>query len=73
MSRRSGSGLPASQMVSSVGVCCLGIPAERRTTKRGRFGAVKHVYPRDTMAELRAWFEAAIADRLPVGRLLYWT
>ncbi len=46
---------------------------ERRTTKRGKFGSVKHVYPRDTMAELRGWFESALAERLPHARLLYWT
>ncbi|SNS61107.1 spore photoproduct lyase [Geodermatophilus pulveris] len=45
----------------------------RRTTKRGKFGSVKHVYPRETMGELRGWFEAALADRLPQARLLYWT
>ena len=45
----------------------------RRTTKRGKFGAVKHVYPKDTMGDLRGWFETAVADRLPHGRLLYWT
>jgi spore photoproduct lyase len=45
----------------------------RRTTKRGKFGAVKHVYPRDTMAELRTWFQEEVADRLPAARLLYWT
>ncbi|MCZ2815533.1 SPL family radical SAM protein [Modestobacter sp. VKM Ac-2984] len=44
-----------------------------RTTKRGKYGAVKHVYPRDTMTELRSWFTDAIADRLPGARLLYWT
>jgi len=44
-----------------------------RTTKRGKFGAVKHVYPRETMTELRSWFQGAIADRLPAARLLYWT
>ncbi|WP_331253845.1 spore photoproduct lyase family protein [Modestobacter sp. VKM Ac-2977] len=44
-----------------------------RTTKRGKYGAVKHVYPRDTMGELRSWFTGAIADRLPAARLLYWT
>ena len=44
-----------------------------RTTKRGKFGAVKHVYPKATMTELRSWFETAIADRLPDARLLYWT
>jgi spore photoproduct lyase len=45
----------------------------RRATKRGKFGAVKHVYPRETMAELRSWFQAAVPDRLPQARLLYWT
>ncbi len=46
---------------------------EQRTTKRGKFGAVKHVYPRDTMAELRGWFERELPARLPGGRMLYWT
>ena len=46
---------------------------DRRTTKRGKFGAVKHVYPKDTMGELRTWFTAALAERLPGARLLYWT
>ncbi|WP_369135827.1 radical SAM protein [Modestobacter sp. I12A-02662] len=46
---------------------------EQRTTKRGKFGSVKHVYPRETMAGLRGWFEAALAERLPQARLLYWT
>jgi spore photoproduct lyase len=45
----------------------------RRTTKRGKFGSVKHVYPKDTMAELRTWFESEVAGRLPDARLLYWT
>jgi spore photoproduct lyase len=44
-----------------------------RTTKRGKFGSVKHVYPKETMAELRGWFTPAIAERLPEARLLYWT
>ena len=37
----------------------------RRTPKRGRFGAVKHVYPKETMAKLRSWFTDALAERLP--------
>ncbi|MBM7806489.1 spore photoproduct lyase [Geodermatophilus bullaregiensis] len=45
----------------------------RRTTKRGKFGSVKHVYPKDTMAELRGWFERELPERLPGARLLYWT
>jgi spore photoproduct lyase len=45
----------------------------RRTPKRGKFGSVKHVYPKETMAELRGWFEATLPDRLPQAQLLYWT
>jgi spore photoproduct lyase len=45
----------------------------QRTRKRGRFGAVKHVYPKDVMGELRGWFEREIDARLPSCRVLYWT
>ncbi|GAA5143400.1 spore photoproduct lyase [Nocardioides marinquilinus] len=45
----------------------------RRSVKRGRFGSSKHVYPREVMAELRAWFEAELARRMPGCRVLYWT
>ena len=45
----------------------------RRTTKRGKFGSVKHVYRKETMTELRGWFEREVAERLPQARLLYWT
>jgi spore photoproduct lyase len=44
-----------------------------RRRKHGKFGAVKYVYPNDTMAELRSWFEEEIAARLPACRVLYWT
>src|ERR1700761_8084651 len=44
-----------------------------RTRKRGKFGAVKYVYPAVTMAELRTWFHDEIAERLPSARILYWT
>ncbi len=46
---------------------------DRRRQKRGKFGAVKYVYPAPVMAELRSWFEAALAERLPQARVLYWT
>ncbi len=45
----------------------------RRTQKRGRFGSVKHVYPKDAMAELRAWFADRLGAQLPQCRVLYWT
>ncbi|GAA0794542.1 SPL family radical SAM protein [Spirilliplanes yamanashiensis] len=41
-----------------------------RTRKHGKFGAVKWVYPRDTMAELRDWFTGNLP---PSCRVLYWT
>ena len=44
-----------------------------RRTKRGKFGAIKHVYPAPVMAELRSWFESALSERLPEARVLYWT
>ncbi|WP_262286683.1 spore photoproduct lyase family protein [Micromonospora sp. MA102] len=46
---------------------------ESRRRKYGRFGAVKYVYPRETMTELRTWFERELAARVPACRLLYWT
>ena len=46
---------------------------EARTTKRGKFGSVKYVYPPATMRELRTWFTAALTEHLPTARLLYWT
>jgi spore photoproduct lyase len=44
-----------------------------RRAKRGKFGSLKHVYPAPVMTELRTWFDAALAERLPQARLLYWT
>ncbi len=44
-----------------------------RRAKRGKFGAVKHVYPAPVMRELREWFTDALSQRLPGARVLYWT
>ena len=46
---------------------------QSRSRKHGRFGAVKYVYPKDTMAALRSWFTVALAERVPACRILYWT
>ena len=46
---------------------------DARTSKRSKFGGVKYVYPRQTMAELRSWFTTELASRLPGAPLLYWT
>ena len=45
----------------------------RRSQKRGKFGGVKYVYPRETMREMRGWFTNALKQRLPAAPLLYWT
>lgn len=44
-----------------------------RTAKRNKFGGVKYVYPKDTMAEMRSWFVDELRDVLPDAQLLYWT
>lgn len=46
---------------------------QQRSRRRGTFGAVKYVYPREVMREVRGWFEAELAARLPACRVLYWT
>ncbi len=46
---------------------------EQRSRKRGKFGAVKYVYPAERMRELRAWFDAELERRIPAARPLYWT
>ncbi len=51
----------------------LDMSSERRTEKRTKFGAVKQVYDKPTMRELRDFFESAVAATLPQARLLYWT
>ena len=51
----------------------LDMSGAQRREKRCKFGNVKHVYDKETMAELRTFFEAKIADRLPGTRILYWT
>ena len=44
-----------------------------RTQKRTKFGGRKYVYPRPVMEEMRAFFDAAVPERLPGARILYWT
>lgn len=44
-----------------------------RTAKRNKFGGVKFVYPKDTMAQMRAWFTEELDAVLPGAQLLYWT
>ena len=44
-----------------------------RRLKRGKFGAIKYVYPVPVMAELRQWFQSALAAQLPAAKVLYFT
>ena len=46
---------------------------DARTQKRSKFGGVKYVYPRQTMAEMRSWFTGELAARFRGAPLLYWT
>jgi spore photoproduct lyase len=46
---------------------------DARTQKRSKFGGVKYVYPKATMAQLRSWFTTELTRRLPSAQLLYWT
>ncbi len=45
----------------------------QRTRKMTKFGSVKWVFPKEQMTGMRAALEAALAERLPMARLLYWT
>ena len=51
----------------------LDLEETNRTTKRNKFGGIKYVYDKDTMKELRGFFEAAIAQRFSQAKILYWT
>lgn len=44
-----------------------------RRQKRGKFGALKYVYPAAVMSELRAFLSHEIETALPTARLLYFT
>ena len=46
---------------------------DARRTKRGKFGATKHVYPDDVMGALREHILAELETTLPAARVLYWT
>jgi spore photoproduct lyase len=46
---------------------------EQRAEKRTKFAGTKFVYPPELMAELKTFFHAELAERLPEARILYWT
>jgi spore photoproduct lyase len=51
----------------------LDLREEARTQKRNKFGGFKYVYPKDSMGEMKQFFERTIASVLPDARVLYWT
>ena len=51
----------------------LDLDEDHRRAKRSKFGGVKYVYPTPVMRGLRDWFDAALPERLPQARFLYWT
>lgn len=51
----------------------LDLDEANRSVKRNKFGGVKYVYDKDTMKELRQFFESAIAQKFPQAQILYWT
>ncbi len=46
---------------------------QERSVKRNKFGGLKYVYDKETMGELRTFFEREISLRFPKAELLYWT
>ena len=51
----------------------LDLDESTRSAKRNKFGGTKFVYPNEIMKAMRGWFISQLAERLPGGRVLYWT
>ncbi len=51
----------------------LDLREEARSEKRTKFGGFKYVYPKESMSEMRRWFEDTLQEVLPSARILYWT
>ncbi len=51
----------------------LNLREEGRAEKRTKFGGFKYVYPKDSMGEMREFFESTIGEVLQGARILYWT
>ncbi len=51
----------------------LNLREEERSEKRTKFGGFKYVYPKDSMGEMRLFFEQQLAAQVPAARILYWT
>ncbi|MEL6930331.1 MAG: spore photoproduct lyase family protein [Cyanobacteria bacterium J06600_6] len=51
----------------------LDLEESNRSQKRNKFGGVKYVYPKETMAELKDFIAAQIEEKFPQAQILYWT
>ena len=51
----------------------LDLSESNRSQKRNKFGGVKYVYHKDTMAELKEFIETQIDNKFPQAQILYWT
>lgn len=51
----------------------LNLAEETRSKKTTKFGSTKFVYPKDVMSEMREFLYSAVAEHLPMARILYWT
>jgi len=51
----------------------LDLEEANRSQKRNKFGGVKYVYPKDTMAALKEFIQSQIDARFPNAEILYWT
>lgn len=45
----------------------------QRSRKTTKFGALKHVFPKEQMAEMRVTLLRSLRRHLPMARVLYWT
>jgi spore photoproduct lyase len=51
----------------------LDMTEENRSKKLNKFGGIKYVFNKQTMAELKSFFHSGIRERLPQAKILYWT
>lgn len=51
----------------------LDMTGENRSKKLNKFGGIKYVFNKETMAELKSFFYTEIQKELPQAKILYWT
>jgi spore photoproduct lyase len=51
----------------------LDMTEENRSKKLNKFGGIKYVFNKETMADLKGFFYKEILNELPQAKILYWT